>query len=104
MGIRKEVLCDIFVDLHKDNDALDWGNALDIMEVYGVVLQVFHLLTHYWYNETMVERARGYYRDPFQGFWGVTHGWPTVPPYLQFCGRRDYLSLGWSHGGKCGRP
>ena len=80
------------------------GNALKIMEAYGVVSQVWCLWTFYWYCETMVERARGYYRDPFQGFWGVTHVGPSVPPYLYFCGRRDCLSLGWGLSGKLGRP
>ena len=40
MGMQKEVLYEISIDLHKDNDALEQGNALDIMELYRVVLQV----------------------------------------------------------------
>ena len=49
-GIHKEVLYGIFVYIHKVYDALDWGRALTIIEGYGVVPQVFQLLTQYWYR------------------------------------------------------
>ena len=40
MVIRQAVLCKIFVDLYEAYDALYRGRALDILEEYGVVLQV----------------------------------------------------------------
>ena len=43
--IRKEVLYDIFVYIHKVYGALDLGRALAILEGCGVGLQVFQLLT-----------------------------------------------------------
>ena len=54
------------------------------MEVYGVVLQFCHLLTRYWYNETMVERERGYHRDPFRGFGVSPMGDPLSPHLFNF--------------------
>ena len=39
-GLRQEVLYEIFVDLHKDYYALDWGCALEILEGYRVDTQV----------------------------------------------------------------
>ena len=30
----------------------------------------------------MAERAIGYYRSPFKGFWGFTHGGPLLPNLL----------------------
>ena len=53
-GMRKEVIYDIFVHIHKVYDALDWGRALEILEGCGVVPQVFQLLTRYWYWATTV--------------------------------------------------
>ena len=34
--LREEVLCVIFMDLHKTYDALDRSRCLDILERYGV--------------------------------------------------------------------
>ena len=43
--MQKEVQYDIFVYIHKVCDAMDWESALEIMERYGVVPQVFQILT-----------------------------------------------------------
>ena len=58
-GMQKEVLYDIFVDIHNANDALERGGALEILEGYGLVPQSCYLLTRYWDWETMVEMASG---------------------------------------------
>ena len=34
-GMQKEVLYDIFVYIHKVYDAMGWGSALEILEVWG---------------------------------------------------------------------
>ena len=46
-GMRKEVLYDIFVYIHKVYDYMDWGHALAILEGCGVGPQVLQLLTQY---------------------------------------------------------
>ena len=43
-GMRKEVLYDIFVYIHKVYDGLNWGSALSILEGWGVGTQVLQLL------------------------------------------------------------
>ena len=58
-GMRKEVLYDIFVCIHKVYDVMDWGHALAILEGCGVGPQVFQLLAQYWYRETMVTKVSG---------------------------------------------
>ena len=58
--MHNEVMYDIFVNIHKIYDALDWGRALEILEGCGVGPQVLQLLTQYWYWETMVARIFGY--------------------------------------------
>ena len=58
-GMRKEVLYDLFVYIHKVYDALDWGRALQILEGCGVGTQISQLLTQYWYWATMVARVSG---------------------------------------------
>ena len=37
MVLRQELLYNIFVDIHKSYDAMDWGRTLAILEGYGVV-------------------------------------------------------------------
>ena len=67
-GMKKEVLYDIFVYIHKIYDVLDWGSALAIMEGCGVGTQDLQLLNQYWYWATMGVRVSGSYRYPFQGY------------------------------------
>ena len=58
-GMRKELLYDIFVYIHKVYNALEWGRALEILKGCGVFPQVFQLMTQYWYWETMVVSVSG---------------------------------------------
>ena len=62
--IRKAVLYEIFLDLHKAYGALAQGGALTFLEGYVVGHQVFRILTRYWERATIEERDIGYYRDP----------------------------------------
>ena len=78
-GMHQVVLYNIFLDLHKAYDKLDQGLALEILEGYGVSPQVCRLLTQYWEQANMATRASRYFRDPFQGYRGITQGDPPPP-------------------------
>ena len=60
MGMREEVLYEIFLYLHKVYDSLDGKFCLDILEAYGLGLREIRLLRRYWYQLTMVSQAGGY--------------------------------------------
>ena len=94
--MRKEVLYDIFVDIHKAYDTLDRGSSLVILEGCGVGPQVFQLLTRYWYWATIVMRVSGYYRYPFHGSLVVGQVGTTLPPNHQYYSVRNHPPLGWS--------
>ena len=81
MVMRKEVLYEIFLDLHKAYDALYHGECLDILVEYGVGPRAIRLLRRYWDHLTMVTRYGGYFGDPFKGQSGVTQGGPLPPQY-----------------------
>ena len=78
-ALREEVLCAIFLYLHKTYDALDRSRCLDILEGYGVDPQARRLLQNYWRRLTMVARAGGYYGTAFKGERVVTQGDPLSP-------------------------
>ena len=84
VGMQKEVLYEIFVDTQKYYDEMDWWEYLAMLEGYGVVPQVCHIMIWYWYWSTIVERASGYYRQPFQVFLGVTQEKPLYPCIFNF--------------------
>ena len=69
----------IFLDLHKEYEALDRSMYLEILEGYGVSPKARRLLTTYWHRLTMVKRAGGYYRTALGGERGVTQGDPLSP-------------------------
>ena len=48
--IRKEVLYDIFLYLHKLYDAIDREWCLDILEGYTIGTRTLRLLWKYWYR------------------------------------------------------
>ena len=72
--MREELIYDIYLDLHKDYDALDRGCCLDILAVYGEGPQELCLLKRFWVCLLMVDRAGGYYRYLFKGQREVTQG------------------------------
>ena len=56
-SLREEVMCMIFLDLHKAYDALNRSRCLEILEGYGVGPQSRRLLQTYWRRLTMVTRV-----------------------------------------------
>ena len=71
----------IFLDLHNACGALDNSRCLDILKVYGVGPRALRLLGRYWGRLQMVERAGGYYREPFHKEIYVMQGdllFPTI--------------------------
>ena len=77
--MREEVLYEVFLDLKKDYDALNWGICLEFLVAYRVRPWTNNLLHNYWEGLTMVSRAGCYYGAPFTGFRGVTQGYPLSP-------------------------
>ena len=59
MAIRKEVLYDISLDIHKFYYTLKRDLCLDILAEYGVILWDIRLLRRYWGQLTMIARAGG---------------------------------------------
>ena len=78
-ALREEVLCEIFMELHKEYDALDRSRCLEILEGYILGPQPRRLLQTYWRRLTMVARGGGYCGTAFLGVRGVTHRDPLSP-------------------------
>ena len=79
MVMRKEVLYEIFLDIHKAYDALDRNHCLDILAAYRVIPRAIRLLRRYQDRLMMVARYIGYYSAPFKGFCWVNQGAPLSP-------------------------
>ena len=94
--LKEEVLYVIFLDLHKEYDALGRSRCLEILECYGVGPRSRRLLQTYWRRLTMVVRAGGYYRTAFQGARGVTQVDPLSPTILNVVG--DVVVRHWVTG------
>ena len=58
--MREEVLCAIFLDLHKVYEALDRNICLDILEGYNMGPLARRILCEYWYRLRMVDHVGGY--------------------------------------------
>ena len=86
-GLWQDVLYDIFVYLHKDYGVLEQGRDLEILEGYGVGLQVYQLLIYYWDRATMTERESRYYEYLLQWSRGFNQ-WdpPPLPGYPMLWG------------------
>ena len=61
VAMREAVLFEVFLDLQKAYDALDWDRCLDILAVYGVSPRKIRVLRTYWDRLTMVARSGGYF-------------------------------------------
>ena len=79
MATREEVLYNIFLDLHKDYDALDRDRCLGILTAYRVGPRFTRPLWRYWYHLTMMSLDGGQFGTQFNGFCGVTQVDPLSP-------------------------
>ena len=70
--MRKLVLYEVFLDLQKAYDALDWESCLGIIVVYRVDPMMLRILRAYWVQLAMVARYEGYYIPPFKQYLRVT--------------------------------
>ena len=63
-------------------EAVDRYRCLNILEGYGVGAWYHHILCHYWYRLTMVDRTGGYYGTSLRSFQGMTQGYLLYPTIL----------------------
>ena len=74
--MSREILFEIFLDLHKAYDALYYGCCLDTIVAYRVGPWALRLLRRYWDHLSMVVWAGIYFGSPFKGQLSVTQGDP----------------------------
>ena len=88
-------LYQIYVDLKKAYDALDWEQTLKILAAYGVGPKLLALQKHFWETATLVCRAGGNYGEPFGAERGVTQGAPLSSLMFNVC--VDAVVREWLH-------
>ncbi len=71
---EQEPLYQIYLDLRKAYDALDWGQCLEILAGYEVGPNLLRLQEQFWNNAKMVCCNGGNYGEPFGAYKGVTQG------------------------------
>ena len=72
---------DVFLNLWKAFDAMDWESCILLLEGYGVGPRMIRLVCGYWCDAIMVCWAAGYYGQAFKAGRGVTQG-GTLSPKL----------------------
>ena len=77
--MMESVLSDIFLDLQKAYDFLDWYICLEIIAAHGVIPRTLRILRTYLGRLTVLARAVGYYIPTFKGYHIVTQGDPLSP-------------------------
>ncbi len=83
--VDQEPLYQIYLDLRKAYDALDWGRCLKILAGYGVGPNLLRLQKKFWDDTKMVCRAGGNYGLPFGAHHGVTQGGPLSSLMFNVC-------------------
>jgi hypothetical protein len=78
-------LYQIYLDLKKAYNALDWTRCLEILAGYGVGPNSLRLQKHFWDGARMVCRAGGSYGEPFSAGQGVTQGGPLSSLMFNVC-------------------
>jgi hypothetical protein len=73
---EQEPLYQIYLDLRKAYDALDWGLCLEILVGYGVGPNLLCLQKTFWEDAKMVCRTGGNHCLPFGAQRGVTQRGP----------------------------
>jgi hypothetical protein len=82
---EQEPLYQIYLDLRKAYDALDWGQCLEILAGDGVGPNLLRLQEQFWNNAKMVCRTGGNYGEPFGAYKGVTQGGPFSSLMFNVC-------------------
>ena len=80
--MRYEFMYTLFMNLHKVYDALERDRCMEILEGYGMGARSHDILWVYWDCLQMVSCIGGYYGTGFEGFWGVTQGYPLPPTII----------------------
>ncbi len=83
--VDQEPLYQIYLDLRKAYDALDWERCLKILAGYGVGPNLLCLQKKFWNDTKMVCRAGGNYGLLFEAHRGVTQGGPLSSLMFTFC-------------------
>jgi hypothetical protein len=83
--VDKEPLYQIYLDLRKAYDALDWGRCLKILAGYGVGPNLLRLQKQFWDNAKTVCRTGGNYGESFRAYRGVTEGGPLSNLMFNVC-------------------
>ena len=79
--VREEVLYEVFLDLRKAYDTLEWERCMEILVGYRVGPRTEIILRYYWDHLSMVNRVGRYYATPLKGHRGVTQG-DTISPTI----------------------
>ena len=69
----------IFLDLRKMYDTVDRELLLEILEGYGVGLNVLGLLKFYWDHQCCVAKCGKYHREMFVSYRGASQGGVVSP-------------------------
>ena len=62
-----KVLYQAFLDLTKAYDTVDRKRMVEILEQYGVGPNVLRLLQHFWDEQKVAVKQRGFYGRVFEG-------------------------------------
>jgi hypothetical protein len=92
---EQEPLYEIYLDLRKAYDALDWGRCLEILAGYGVGPNLPCLQEQFWNDAKMVCRAGGNYGEPFGAYRGITQGGALSSLMFNVC--VDCVIREWLH-------
>jgi hypothetical protein len=83
--VDQEPLYQIYLDLRKAYNALDWGRCLKILAGYGVGPNLLCLQKQFWDNAKMVCRAGGNYGESFRAYRGGSQGGPLSSLMFNVC-------------------
>jgi hypothetical protein len=83
--VNQEPLYQIYLDLRKAYDALDWGRCLKILAGYGVGPSLLCLQKKFWDDAKLVCCVGGNYGLPFGAHRGVTQGGPLSSLMINVC-------------------
>jgi hypothetical protein len=83
--LDQALLYQIYLDLKKAYDTLDWTQCLETLAGYGVGPNLLRLQKHFWDGARMVCHAGGNYGEHFSAGRGVTQGGPLSSLMFNVC-------------------